>query len=150
MSKQRLTKKKYGWYDFEGLVDITDPCYDRDVWCRINDVKVKESSFECVAWVGEDKRVMRMGIYWMGYVPPQKEMELFGEIGVDSGMAGFFHNKRDYTKEEWAEFCDLASTYETDTFEEGFYSETAFGDGCYNVLCHKDNNGEIDSLEIEF
>ena len=78
MSKQRLTKKKYGWYDFEGLVDITDPCYDRDVWCRINDVKVKESSFECVAWVGEDKRVMRMGIYWMGYVPPQKEMELFG------------------------------------------------------------------------
>ena len=37
-----MRRKKIGVMDFHGSVDITDPCYDRDTWCRMNDVKIKE------------------------------------------------------------------------------------------------------------
>lgn len=30
-----MRKKLIGRKHFEGSVDITDPCYDKDVWCRI-------------------------------------------------------------------------------------------------------------------
>lgn len=28
-----MRRKKIGVMDFHGSVDITDPCYDKDVWC---------------------------------------------------------------------------------------------------------------------
>ena len=36
-----MRRKKIGIKDFHGSVDITDPCYSRDVWCRMNDMKIK-------------------------------------------------------------------------------------------------------------
>lgn len=30
-----MRKTKIGVMDFHGSVDITDPCYNKDVWCRI-------------------------------------------------------------------------------------------------------------------
>lgn len=45
-----MRRKKIGVMDFHGSVDITDPCYDRDTWCRMNDVKIKEGSIP--AWSG--------------------------------------------------------------------------------------------------
>lgn len=30
-----MRRKKIGTMDFHGSVDITDPCYNRDVWCRM-------------------------------------------------------------------------------------------------------------------
>lgn len=30
-----MRRKKIGTMNFHGSVDITDPGYDRDVWCRI-------------------------------------------------------------------------------------------------------------------
>lgn len=35
--------------DFDGVVDVTDPFYDRDVWCRINDVKLAPGPYVCIA-----------------------------------------------------------------------------------------------------
>lgn len=37
-----MRKAKIGVMDFHGSVDITDPCYDKDVWCRMNNVKISE------------------------------------------------------------------------------------------------------------
>ena len=45
-----MRRKKIGVMDFHGSVDITDPCYDRDTWCRMNDVKIKEGDYTCVVW----------------------------------------------------------------------------------------------------
>lgn len=38
-----MRRKKIGVMDFHGSVDITDPCYDRDTWCRMNDVKSRKA-----------------------------------------------------------------------------------------------------------
>ena len=34
-----MRKKTIGKLSFGPTVDITDPCYDRDVWCRMNILK---------------------------------------------------------------------------------------------------------------
>ncbi|MBQ6518404.1 MAG: hypothetical protein IJI14_06775 [Anaerolineaceae bacterium] len=28
-------------------IDITDPCYSRDVWCRMNDVEIESGEYGC-------------------------------------------------------------------------------------------------------
>lgn len=40
-----MRKTKIGVMDFHGSVDITDPCYDKDVWCRMNNVKISEGEY---------------------------------------------------------------------------------------------------------
>lgn len=40
-----MRRKKIGTMDFHGSVDITDPCYDRDVWCRMTDVKIRKGVY---------------------------------------------------------------------------------------------------------
>lgn len=36
-----MRRKKIGVMDIQRSVDITDPCYDRDVWCRMDGVPIK-------------------------------------------------------------------------------------------------------------
>lgn len=43
-----MRRKKIGTMDFHGSVDITDPCYNRDVWCRITDVKIRKGVYTCI------------------------------------------------------------------------------------------------------
>lgn len=45
-----MRRKKIGTMDFHGSVDITDPCYNRDVWCRMTDVKIRNGVYTCIAW----------------------------------------------------------------------------------------------------
>ena len=105
----KLAKKEIGWHNFHGSVDVTDPCYDKDTWCRKNDVKIADGEYLCVTWIyrkrgrNPDRRVSVIGIYLDGNIPEQNTMENIGVIGVDAGMAGFFHNKPDYTDAEWSE-----------------------------------------------
>lgn len=47
-SKNIYTKKNYviGKVSFpDGLVDVTDPCYDKDTWCALHDVKVLPGNY---------------------------------------------------------------------------------------------------------
>jgi len=145
-----VTHKYIGTIDFRGSVDITDPCYDRDVWCRMNDVKIKEGSYDCIAWYC-GKCVGAIGIYLDGNIPLRKSMELIGTIGVDARLAGFFHNKPDYDDDAWGDFC--TRTYRNGgsawIVEDGFYSISGYGDGEYDVRANKED-GEIVALEIRF
>ena len=43
-----MKRKKIGTMDFHGSVDITDPCYNRDVWCRMTDVKIRKGVYTCM------------------------------------------------------------------------------------------------------
>ena len=49
-----MRKKLIGRKHFEGLIDITDPCYDKDVWCRMN-ATVKAGTYECRVWKQTEK-----------------------------------------------------------------------------------------------
>lgn len=154
-----MRKKLIGRKYFEGLVDITDPCYDKDVWCRIN-ATVKSGTYDCRVWAQTEKCeyggikseyqiIGIIGIYLDGKIPRQKEMEKIGFIGVDAGLAGFFMNKPDYTDEQWRKFCESIRGRSAWIKEEGFFSNTGYSDGSYNVYAYKQNN-EITALEIRF
>ena len=155
-----MRRKKLGIMDFHGSVDITDPCYDRDVWCRMNDVKIKEGNYTCMVWYQTDKReyngepysyklVGIIGIYLDGVIPAQRTMKEIGHIDVDAGLAGFFHHKPDYDDAAWDEFCNRVSHGDAWMIENGFYSSSGYGDGCYDVFAYQ-QDGEICALEIRF
>lgn len=141
---------------FGGLVEITDPCYSRDTWCRMNDVKIKPGEYEC--WVdvwsneqtgGWGERVARIGIHLKG--SDVRVFEKIGEIGVDAGMAGFFENKKDYTDDEWIDLCGSINRDEMSRIrDDGFFSNSGYGDGCYPVYAAKNSDGEVVALEIHF
>lgn len=155
-----MRRKKIGTMDFHGSVDITDPCYNKDVWCRMNNVKIKEGKYTCIIWHQNDKgehdgkpycykMVGVIGIYLDGVIPAQKSMKEIGSIGVDAGLAGFFHNKPDYDDEAWNALCDRACHGDAWITEDGFYSSSGYGDGCYGVYA-QEQDCEIVALEIRF
>ena len=151
-----------GQKDFQGVVDVTDPCYDKDVWCRINGVQIKPGIYNCVAWTGKDddwgRRCWIAGIYHADETRPfnqffkknNESVEEIGEIGVDAGLAGFFHDKPDYNDEEWSRFCDDIFNGDAWIKDEGFFTSSGCGDGGYSVLAEKNNDGEIIAMEIHF
>lgn len=101
-----MRRKKIGTMDFHGSVDITDPCYNRDVWCRMTDVKIRNGVYTCIAWHHKDKGTFDngepycydvigiIGIYLDGVIPCQKEMKEIGSI-VFYGMPTCWLNTSD-------------------------------------------------------
>ena len=64
-------------------------------------------------------------------------------------MAGFFIDKPDFTDEEWNAFCDMLHNENAWMVDYGFFSESGYGDGSYNVYVgHKD--GEVVEVFIDF
>ena len=154
-----MRKKKIGTKHFEGVVDITDPCYSKGTWCRMT-AEVKAGEYECRIWRHatkgmyngreyNDVRVGKIGIYLDGISPNVKLMQPIGSIGVDAGLAGFFMNKPDYNDEEWDDFCDSIREGDAWIKDEGFFSSSGYGDGFYPVYAYK-VGGEITALEIRF
>ena len=158
--KKEMRKQEIGTMDFHGSVDITDPCYNKDVWYRMNDVRIKEGEYTCAVWhytdrgtIGGkpyvDRCVGVIGIYLDGIIPPRDSMKEIGSIGVDAGVAGFFHNKPDYSEDEWNRFCDRMAKGDAWITDDGFFSCSGYGDGGYDVFACKQND-EIIALEIRF
>ena len=157
---KKLKPTVIGYKEFTEIVDITDPGYDRDVWCRLNGIKIKAGNYKCVVWMHpdtvvydgkeyDDTRVAIIGIYLDGLIPSENYMEEIGEIGVDAGLAGFFNNKPDYDNDQWDEFCNSIRNGDAWIKEEGFFSSSGYGDGSYPVSAFKMND-EITALEIRF
>lgn len=139
--------KRFGTLFLNGDVDITDPCYNKDVWCRTK-VTVQPGAYQCRTWE-EDGTVIVIGLYLYG-VPAAEKMEEIGFIGVDSGMAGFFVEKPDYTDAEWAAFCDSVQNGTAWLRKQAFFCCSGDGDGVYPVFAKKDVEGRIIALEIRF
>ena len=150
-----LEKEIVGYHRFHGKVDVTDPGYDDDVWCRENGVEIRPGDYECVAWVDDDsKRVMRCGIYFADSFDDEAilpEGEEIAVIGVDAGLAGFFEDKPNYTDEEWQAFCDSILEGHAWIKDEGFFTTSGWGDGAYPVTALRSAQfGDIIGLEITF
>ena len=155
-----MKRKRIGVMDLRGSVDITDPCYNRDVWCRMDSVQVKRGRYTCCVWYEKDSYELDgethtynfvgiIGIYLGGVIPTQRSMECIGSIGVDSGLAGFFHNKPVFSDAEWNCFCDQTKEGDVWLTDMGFFSSSGHGDGGYDVFAAK-VNGDITALEIRF
>ena len=126
-------------------LDVTDPCYDSDVWCRkqvaitpgkyIYTVKIKqERKHEVISQLRIKRKNAKGGV---------RLFRDIGTIGVDAGLAGFFENKPDYDDEDWRRVCDmlLATNHPTvlqtskdDAFGcNGIVVTSGYGDGVYLV-----------------
>lgn len=157
----KFITRTIGTKDFHGEVDITDPCYGRDVWCRMNNIKIADGTYICNAYVSERisyNRIDAIGIFLTdNFIADSLEaihskMKHIGNIGVDAGLAGFFHNKPDYDDDQWTIFCDqLKGNCNAYINEEGFFSTSGDGDGSYDVYAYNDpKTGEIVALAIDF
>ena len=113
-------------------VDITDPCYDKDVWCRMT-VDCEPGEYKGYVELSDEGewgiRVKSISIFKGDKICGIEEMELIGEIGVDVGMAGFFNNKPDFNDEEWEYFCDKTHHGNAWNMYNGIFSYSGYGDG---------------------
>lgn len=58
MSKIELNRYLIGTINIhDGAIDITDPGYDSDVWCRMSNVKVMPGVWNCYAYKGRHPRL---------------------------------------------------------------------------------------------
>ena len=108
------------------MTDVTDPCYSKDVWCRAT-VNTVPGNYKCLIRRGTNGYCTECVIFHEDYFEKYKSLdawELIAEIGVDSGLAGFFDEKQDYTSEQWSEFCNRI-----DTDEDGHSSKLYIWDG---------------------
>lgn len=155
-----MKRRKIGTKHFDGVIDITDPCYNKDVWCRMDNVHIKSGEYDCIIWDQENEYELNgkkntynivgiIGIYLDGIVPLQDSMKRIGFVGVDAGLAGFFQNKPDFTKEQWADFCNQTRKGEAWITDLGFFSFSGGGDGEYDVFAYKVNE-DVAALEIRF
>lgn len=139
--------EKIGTFDVESRLDVTDPCYNKDVKCRAT-VDCKPGTY--YAYVEKiDGRVTKLMVYLNDKIR-ECNVELNNNIGVDSGMCGFFNDKPDYNDLDWMRFC-------TDYHKEsvvlcglrgriGVVSPTNYGDGTYELYSSEEN----DAFEIRF
>lgn len=149
-----------GQFEFTGAVSATDPCYDKDVWCRINDIPLAADNYD--GWVkivdtGDcGERVAELIITPAQNIRVPEEMwENFeengcdGEVGVDAGMAGIFQDKPDFAGDEWYDFLD--KLYDrASVVDWGFCCDSGYGDGGYPLSKFIDENEDIHGLRIVF
>lgn len=118
-------------------VDVTDPCYSKGVWCR-KTLDCQPGSYFGYVTVNNEgiwgNRISDISIYKDDIKPDYDDTYFKDTICVDSGMAGFFNNKPDFSDEQWNELC-----IETDdggsfwSMFNGLFSVSGYGDGQYPV-----------------
>ena len=152
-----------GTRKFNGPLSVTDPCYDKDVWCRLDGLNILPGDYTCIAYTGtfyyafegkrhRETRVCVLSLFRCdeNFKTAVDQMDEIGEIGVDAGLAGFFENKPDYNDEEWSAFCEAIRDKDWVETDCGFCSSSGYGDGSYPVFAKKNADGLITALEIRF
>lgn len=139
----------------EKQLDVTDPCYKRDVWCRSTvEIEPGEYTYSATTVYRDNwgRRVSSLTIKKADCTKPTKRGKCVCTIGVDAGMAGFFENKPDYDSKTWSKLCDDFFPHDCGTiFEahknnlmgcEGIGSDSGYGDGTYPVFEILDADGK--------
>lgn len=145
-----------------GTLDITDPCYEKGIWCRGTLHNVKKGSY-IVEAEKYDSRIRSLSIKHIDFVFNDIKYADF-EVGVDSGLCGFFEDKPDYTDEDDRAIFNYSQS-ETNNFTKpftkvvtpdtpfkcnGVVTDSGYGDGSYQVRYNTNSEGLIDYVEIEF
>lgn len=145
----------------KGSLDLTDPCYDKETWCRKTVNKIKKGTWSCfyLQEAEDEGRIAQIEIVHdsVDINDIQRKYISVGSIGVDAGLAGFFENKPDYNDEEWNEICDFLPfdnpiIVNPDSCLKctGFVSSSGYGDGCYEIFGLTDDHFEVVALKIVF
>ena len=154
-------KKKFGEIVLGEVTEATDPCYNKNVWCRINDIPTVPGTYQCEVLISDEgkwgKRVAKLLVFMPDVDEAVLDDELLvqwehiGDIGVDAGLAGFFNNKPDYSNDEWRDLCNKIDYSNCNIRPEGVFCSSGYGDGCYSVYGHKRiGTDSYDALQIVF
>ena len=146
----------------KGVVDVTDPCYSKDTWCR-DSVELAPGRYcVCTHVVDEGEwgeRVAALEIRRADKQFASVDLVRVGSAGVDAGLCGFFEDKPNYDDAAWERFCDNLSAEEEAVGHyhavhytgEGVYSSSGYGDGEYDVMALKEyRTDEIVGLMLVF
>lgn len=159
--------KSVGTIKLGNKATISDPCYEKDVWCSISFDNVLEGEFECYvkerkygAW---GKRVSEMIVVHKDYknidIEKEDNYEYCGIVCVDSGTMSITdtayynrtHNNDDFS-EEWynIEICNkLCGNYNI-ADNQCFISTSGLGDGQYEVYGAFDSEDRIYAIKVVF
>ncbi len=147
-----MTKEYYGTIELGSQIDITDPCYDEDVWCRINRFPINPGTYDCFVEYasnketrGFGKRVAKISIV-KSHTDRATSYERKGSIGVDAGMAGFFAVDNVKIFEDVILAGEVEDVYLGDGY---FCSSSGYGDGAYDVYAGYNNDGLVE-VYIQF
>lgn len=145
--------EKVGTLTLNDKVDITDPCYDKDVWYRHTSECAPGEYTGYVEMTDEGdwgKRVAAIIITRNDKPFEVARMEYIANIGVDAGMAGFFRDKPDYPDDEWMKFLVESGVFKTNEefdyskhayeIPYGIFSSSGYGDGGYDVYATKERD----------
>lgn len=143
-------------------LDVTDPCYDRDVVLRTTvDIDPGVYDYEIIidGSTGWGDRCKSISIKKEGCGKTRRGPAI-GAIGVDAGLAGFFENKPDYDCDAWDKICESLHGYPrviaTDQNNkepfgcECVFCSSGFGDGYYTVSSLLNFRGQVVGYEITF
>lgn len=125
-SKGKISKRRGQLTFTSNFLDVTDPCYDNDAWCRIK-VPIEPGTYNYEVRIsnegmwGDRVKEIRItkkeagfskityGKFIKGNTPDNPG----GTVGVDSGTAGFFEDKPVYNKDgddsEWTALYEFAT-----------------------------------------
>lgn len=147
-----MTETVHGYIELGDTIDITDPGYDENVWCRVNNFPIEPGEYECYTQTLDNKetdgwgdRISRIGIRKTGYEVDHCERKAM--IGVDSGLAGFFNcDNRIPFEQVLNERASASDVYISNDY---FFSSSGYGDGGYDVYVGY-SEGVIADVYIEF
>ena len=153
------TTKELGVVEFSGKVVVSDPCYDRDVWCMKPDLPVLPGRYHVYAVYNDEKdwsvRVAALLFRHEGcnQVPFRGWKDIDAEIGVDSGQCGIFDDsiyprEKDHPdhKPFYEECCDITLTDGQAGILQsgkGAVSSSGYGDGSYNLSVIEHNGVNV-------
>lgn len=153
--------KKLSPITLSDSVVVSDPCYQRDIWCMGFLKGVKPGTYIPEIFLGSNGRVESIEVCHESHTAQKWEKTDF-EVGVDSGQAGIFDDSI-YPHGETGEYDDLTQFYgkccaltldqphRGGTLEgKGLVSSSGYGDGGYDCEVSKNLKGEIIAIRIIF
>lgn len=81
--------KQFEDIELSGRVIVSDPCYNRDVWCR-GELDIIPGVYETFLEYGDEGRVAKLRVRRKASVGAVSTECASFEVGVDSGQAGIF------------------------------------------------------------
>lgn len=150
-----------------GKIDISDPCYDNDSWCRMDGIMVKPGKYNCYVSTLKGKMAKEWGKRIVSMVIVHSDADLreplgfntIGSVGVDAGLMSISESgtKPNYPDDRWTECMFHLDNLEkeskngidafvTKKFSLGkkpkkqFWASSGFGDGYYGVYAIDSHN----------
>lgn len=165
----KVKKIKYALYvEEDGTIQVTDPCYDEDVWCRVELKNALPGWYDATVGYAQDGCISSLTVTHQGGYSNYPLNTPEHSIGVDAALAGFYSHKPNIDKQEdWQKLVDqlygpgwetrgpvvkvhIHADREKNFGLSGITVNSGYGDGAYPVYVAKNSANQIVRARIRF